>query len=50
MNIAPGEITSQAYTDQVRLHNAIKSELIGIASIRGPCEQNPSPLNLPQNK
>lgn len=50
MNIAPGEITSQAYDSQVRLHNAIKNELIGIAAIKGPCDQNPNVLNLPQNK
>jgi hypothetical protein len=36
MNISPGEITSLAYTSQVRLNNAIEQELIGIANVR-PC-------------
>ena len=47
MNIQPGEITSLAYTGQVHLNNAIERELIGIASIKQPCSQNPYPLNLP---
>ncbi len=36
MNITPGEITKQAYTNQVRTNNAIEKELIGIATAK-PC-------------
>jgi hypothetical protein len=36
MDIVPGEITSMAYTAQVRINNAIEKDLIGIASAK-PC-------------
>ena len=36
MDIVPGEITSMAYTNQVRINNAIEKELIGIATLK-PC-------------
>ena len=36
MDIAPGEITSMAYANQVSINNAIEAELIGIATAK-PC-------------
>jgi hypothetical protein len=36
MDIVPGEITSMAYTTQVRINDAIEKELIGIATVK-PC-------------
>ena len=36
MDITPGEITSQAYANQVKLNNAIEYELISIGD-RKPC-------------
>lgn len=36
MDIVPGEITSMAYTAQVRINNAIEKDLIGIATVK-PC-------------
>ena len=36
MNISPGEITSMAYDNQVRLNNAIEQELISVATA-SPC-------------
>lgn len=36
MILAPGAITSQALTDQIRVNAAIEKELIGIATLK-PC-------------
>lgn len=36
MDISPGEITSMAYDNQVRINNAIEKDLIGIATVK-PC-------------
>jgi hypothetical protein len=34
MDIQPGEITSMAYANQVRINNDIEKELIGIATLK----------------
>lgn len=47
MFLAPGAITSQALADQIRVNAAIEKELLGLAAIKGPCDQNPYPLTLP---
>jgi len=36
MDIQPGEITSMAYANQVRINNAIEKDIINVATLK-PC-------------